>query len=211
VKLTGRLAQAKTELSQARVNAFVTAPQIVGPSTGTALSTADGFGTDSSPQAASALNFALAQLGTPYRWGGEGPGGFDCSGLVQAAYASAGITLPRVAQQQFDAGPAIPPGASLQTGDLVFFGSDAAHVEHVGMVAGPGLMVDAPYTGAVVRFDGYQRESYVGATRPSATTAAVYASAPVSAAASGSSPMFAVVPDGTSSPTGGELLFTKSP
>src|SRR5262249_47707379 len=50
------------------------------------------------------VSYALAQLGTPYQWGGEGAGGFDCSGLVQAAYASAGIQLPRVAQAQYDAG-----------------------------------------------------------------------------------------------------------
>jgi hypothetical protein len=158
-----------------------------------------------------ALNFALGQLGTPYRWGAEGPDSFDCSGLVQAAYAAAGITLPRVAQQQFDAGPAVPPGAPLQPGDLVFFGNDTGQVEHVGMVSGPGLMVDAPFTGAVVRFDGYQRASYLGATRPVATQAAVDAAAPTSAVASGSSSVFAVVPDQPGSPTGGELFFTKSP
>ena len=96
---------------------------------------------------ADALRFALGKLGTPYEWGGEGPYAFDCSGLVQAAYADAGIWLPRVAQQQFDAGPQVPPDEPLQPGDLVFFGSDAAHIVHVGMVSGPGLMVDAPYTG----------------------------------------------------------------
>ena len=55
-----------------------------------------------------ALSFAAQQLGTPYLWGGTGTGGFDCSGLVQAAYRHAGIALPRVAQDQFDAGPAGP-------------------------------------------------------------------------------------------------------
>jgi len=211
-RLEGQLARARDALGQARVNAFVTAPQIVGPSAASLISSANGFaGTDATGPAATALNFSLAQLGTPYRWGGEGPGGFDCSGLVQAAYASAGIVLPRVAQQQFDSGPAVPAGAALQPGDLVFFGNDPAHVEHVGMVAGPGLMVDAPYTGAVVRFDGYQRESYLGATRPAATQAAVDVSAPASDVASGNSTVFAVDADSASSPTGGELLFTKSP
>jgi cell wall-associated NlpC family hydrolase len=211
-QLQGQLAHAKNALRRARVSAFVTAPQIVGPSAASLLASSGGYGgTQATGPAGSALNFALAQLGTPYRWGGEGPGGFDCSGLVQAAYATAGIALPRVAQQQFDTGPAIPPGAPLQPGDLVFFGSDAAHVEHVGMVAGPGLMVDAPFTGAVVRFDGYQRESYLGATRPAATQAAVDAAAPTSSVASGDSTVFAVVPDSSSSPAGGELLFTKNP
>ncbi len=210
--LRAQLANAQSALSQARVNAFVTAPQIVGPSAASLISSANGFaGSDATGAAATALNFSLAQLGTPYRWGGEGPDGFDCSGLVQAAYASAGITLPRVAQQQFDTGPAVPSGAPLQPGDLVFFGSDTAHVEHVGMVAGPGLMIDAPFTGAVVRFDGYQRASYLGATRPAVTQAAVDAAAPTSDVASGNSTVFVVVPDVSSSPTGGDLLFTKSP
>src|SRR5207248_1842892 len=61
-------------------------------------------GEGSSSAAQAAVAYALAQLGTPYQWGGEGAGGFDCSGLVQAAFASAGIQLPRVAQAQYDVG-----------------------------------------------------------------------------------------------------------
>jgi cell wall-associated NlpC family hydrolase len=122
-----------------------------------------------------AVKWALAQVGTPYVWGGETPGvGFDCSGLVQAAYQEAGITLPRVAQDQFDAGPELPPGASLEPGDLVFFGGGPTDIEHVGVVVAPGVMVDAPYTGADVREDTFPTsvgapfgdEEYVGTTRP---------------------------------------------
>ncbi|HXQ43343.1 MAG TPA: C40 family peptidase [Acidimicrobiales bacterium] len=116
--------------------------------------------------AARAVAWALARLGTPYRWGGEGDGGFDCSGLVQAAFAAAGVHLPRVAQDQYDAGPRLPPGVALDPGDLVFFGSSAHGVDHVGIVVGTGEMVDAPHTGAVVRVEPIWSAGFVGATRP---------------------------------------------
>ena len=99
-----------------------------------------------------AVDWALAQVGTPYIWGGETPGvGFDCSGLVQAAYKVAGVALPRTAQGQYDAGPPVPPGAPLQPGDLLFFGLGPNDVTHVGIYVGGAQMVDAPHTGADVR------------------------------------------------------------
>ncbi len=124
----------------------------------------------SSAAAQAAIAFALSQLGTPYRWGGEGAGGFDCSGLVQAAFAAAGVEMPRVAQDQYDAGPPLPAGQPLQPGDLVFFGADPADVTHVGIVVSPGEMVDAPHTGAVVRIEPYSWPDYLGATRPTEAT-----------------------------------------
>ena len=96
---------------------------------------------------------ALSVLGTPYVWGGESHKGFDCSGLVQWAFGTAGVRLPRVAQDQYNAGPPVRPGATVVPGDLVFFGSSPRDVAHVGMFVGDGLMVDAPHTGAVVRLD----------------------------------------------------------
>lgn len=103
-----------------------------------------------------AAEYALAQIGTPYRWGGESPGsGFDCSGLVQAAWAHAGVLLPRVAQQQFDSGSFLPDGSALGPGDLVFFGADPAAITHVGLVVAPGVMVDAPHSGATVRIESF--------------------------------------------------------
>lgn len=115
---------------------------------------------------ASALAFAAQQLGTPYLWGGEGNGGFDCSGLVQAAYRSAGVALPRVAQDQYDAGPPVAGGSPVEPGDLIFFGGGPSSVDHVGLYVGAGEMIDAPHTGALVRFDSAGWTDLVGATRP---------------------------------------------
>ncbi len=113
-----------------------------------------------------AIVFASAQLGVPYLWGGTGVGGYDCSGLVQAAYRSVDVALPRVAQDQFDAGPVVPATSSIEPGDLIFFGSSIRSVEHVGIYIGQGLMIDAPHTGAVVRIEAAQRSDVVGVTRP---------------------------------------------
>jgi cell wall-associated NlpC family hydrolase len=115
-----------------------------------------------------AVRAALSQLGTPYLWGGGSPAGFDCSGLSQWSYARAGLSLPRTAQQQYDAGPAVPAGSGLTPGDLVFFGTGPTGVDHVGIYMGNGRMVDAPHTGATVRIDpvaGFT-PAYVGATAP---------------------------------------------
>lgn len=120
-----------------------------------------------------ALDWALAQVGTPYIWGGEAPGvGFDCSGLVQAAYKVASITLPRVAQDQYDATTKLGPTDPLEPGDLVFFGGSTTDVTHVGIFVGNGQMVDAPHTGADVRVEPFPTRSgaswgtdtYLGAT-----------------------------------------------
>jgi cell wall-associated NlpC family hydrolase len=123
------------------------------------------------PVATIAVQVALAQVGTPYLWGAETPGvGFDCSGLVQYAYARAGVALPRTAQTLYEAGPLLPPGTDPRPGDLVFFGSPT-RVTHVGIALGQGRMVDAPRTGALVRVEpirGFGR--YLGASRPSART-----------------------------------------
>ncbi len=113
-----------------------------------------------------AIEFAAGQLGTPYLWGGRGEGGFDCSGLVQAAYQRAGIELPRVAQDQFDAGPPVPDGTGVEPGDLLFFGSGGGGVDHVGLYVGAGEMIDAPHTGAAVRLENADWPDLVGATRP---------------------------------------------
>ncbi|HET9689992.1 MAG TPA: C40 family peptidase [Acidimicrobiales bacterium] len=114
-----------------------------------------------------AVGFALSQLGTPYLWGGSGPGGWDCSGLVQAAYAAAGLRLTHNAAAQYAATAAhrVPLGA-LAPGDLVFFGSSPATIHHVGIVVDATHMVDAPHTGALVRVESLGWPDLLVATRP---------------------------------------------
>ncbi|WP_420718455.1 NlpC/P60 family protein [Streptomyces sp. H51] len=126
---------------------------------------------DPSEQAAGAIAYAQKKLGTPYLWGGEGTaadgGRFDCSGLTKAAYASVGVTLPRVANDQYNAGPH-PARDELLPGDLVFFSddlTDSRAIRHVGIYVGGGYMIDAPRTGAVIRFDPIDTPDYFGATR----------------------------------------------
>ena len=79
--------------------------------------------------------------------------GFDCSGLVQAAYKVAGISLPRVAQDQYDGTAKLGLGNPVEPGDLIFFGGGPGDVNNVGIYVGNGQMVDAPHTGADVRVE----------------------------------------------------------
>jgi cell wall-associated NlpC family hydrolase len=113
---------------------------------------------------------ALRYLGVPYVWGGTSPAGLDCSGLVWLVYREIGITLPRIAQAQYEA-TARMSKEELQPGDLVFFWATdgVPWVSHVGIYVGQGQMVDAPTTEAVVRvepiFTGYWGAHYYGAGR----------------------------------------------
>ena len=133
------------------------------------------FTTDAPDTRASvAIRTALAQIGLPYVWGGNGPtngdAGFDCSGLTTFSYGSAGVPLPRTAHTQYNAGPHVPDGAPLQPGDLVFYGT-TARVYHVGMYVGAGRMVNAPTFGKPVQmaYYRYRGDNYLGATRPAAS------------------------------------------
>ncbi|MFC8723186.1 C40 family peptidase [Kitasatospora sp. NPDC057198] len=99
-----------------------------------------------------AVSYALAQVGKPYVWGGNGPDGFDCSGLVQQAFRRAGVATPRVADDQYRAATPIGSG-QLQRGDLVFWSSNGrvSGIHHVAIYLGDGTYVEAPRPGKDVR------------------------------------------------------------
>jgi cell wall-associated NlpC family hydrolase len=106
---------------------------------------------------------ALHQVGTPYVWGGGGPGGFDCSGLTSWVYGKLGVSLPHNAAAQFGAGRAIGR-SKLRRGDLLFFHG----LGHVGLYLGGGRMVHAPQSGRsveVVRLADHYAERLLGARR----------------------------------------------
>lgn len=114
---------------------------------------------------AAALTFAVKQLGEPYVYGAEGPNTWDCSGLTQGAWNSVGVHLPRTTQEQCRE-YVLPTNSDHQQGDLLFFHAGPQGPEHVGMYVSPGRMLNAPHTGANVRFDHYNEESIVVCTRP---------------------------------------------
>lgn len=105
----------------------------------------------SASAAAAAIHFAEAQLGKPYLWGGTGPAAFDCSGLVQQAWAAAGVHIDRISQDQW---ASLPHVSSPQPGDLVFApGADGtwASPGHVGLFIGGGVVIQAYDTGTYIK------------------------------------------------------------
>ena len=116
-------------------------------------------------RAARAVAFALGQRGKPYRWGADGPGAFDCSGLTWAAWRAAGVTIPRTAAGQL-AGLHRARG-QLRPGDLLIYHTDGPSRRHVAMVVGRGRMVEALGRGIPVR-SASLRGGYLGAVRPGA-------------------------------------------
>ncbi|MFE0625386.1 NlpC/P60 family protein [Streptomyces sp. NPDC058864] len=113
-------------------------------------------------RAARAVSFAYGSLGLPYVWGATGPSAYDCSGFTQAAWRSAGVSLPRTTYTQINAGTRISR-SQLEPGDLVFFYSG---ISHVGLYVGNGMMIHAPRTGDVVKLAPVDQMPFAGATRP---------------------------------------------
>lgn len=120
---------------------------------------------------AAAILYAVAQLGKPYVWGGTGPVGYDCSGLIMMASRAAGVSLPRTTFQQVYAGTAVYSFSDLMPGDLLFTpGSDGTAEDpgNVGMYVGQGLVIQAPQTGEdieITPFKGYWQQNVVAVRR----------------------------------------------
>lgn len=105
---------------------------------------------------AEVVGTAAQFIGTPYKWGGTSPAGFDCSGFTQYVYSKLGINIPRTSEQQALVGTRVNGLSHARPGDLVFFaGSDGTPSApgHVGIYVGNGQMIDAPYTGTDVRIE----------------------------------------------------------
>jgi cell wall-associated NlpC family hydrolase len=111
---------------------------------------------------ADAVRDALRFLGTPYVWGGASPaGGFDCSGLVQYAYALHGVSVPHFAASQAALGAPVARGA-LRAGDVVYFADRTGYVHHIGLYVGDDWFLHAPHTGDVVKLSRLDSPYYAG-------------------------------------------------
>ncbi|MFH9234004.1 NlpC/P60 family protein [Streptomyces globisporus] len=133
-----------------------------GTGTGTGPGAGSGTGSGYAAKAEKVLAFARAQIGKPYVWGATGPSSYDCSGLTQAAWREAGVTLPRTTWDQVEVGTRVAT-SDLQPGDLVFFYDD---ISHVGIYKGDGMMIHAPKPGANVREESIYYMPIYGSVRP---------------------------------------------
>jgi peptidoglycan DL-endopeptidase CwlO len=127
-------------------------------------STTSTYSGPTSTQAEKAVAYAYSKLGDPYVYGATGPSTFDCSGLAQAAWAYAGVGIPRTTYEQVAALPAVST-SNLQPGDLLFFDGDG----HVGIYVGGGYLIDAPQTGSNVEkvaLSGWYSANLDSAARP---------------------------------------------
>ena len=137
------------------------------PTPTTPGSPSDAHGFLSSQRIAIAIRAAYTKLGRPYVWGAEGPNSFDCSGLVQWAFAKAGVAMPRVTDQQFLTGKHLPYSQA-RPGDLLFWRNDPTapnYVSHVAIYLGHGKMIVAPHTGDVVKIEKVYLSNFAGAVR----------------------------------------------
>ena len=127
---------------------------------GTALGGVRRLGPSATAQ--NAIAVASQFIGTPYHFGGASPAtGFDCSGLAQYAYGQSGVTLPRVAADQFKVGQPVDR-APLAPGDIVFFQDSTGYIHHEGIYVGNDQFLHAPHTGDVVKISSLDDPYYAG-------------------------------------------------
>jgi peptidoglycan hydrolase-like protein with peptidoglycan-binding domain len=140
---------------------------IVGPMTMAALGISGSSGSSPAGGGGSALGVARSMIGQRYVYGGEAPGGFDCSGLMVYAFRQAGITLPRTSWAQFGVGVPVSR-ANVQAGDLVFFNASGPGASHVGIATSNATAISATTHGVMEHTIGgpYWGAHYVGARRP---------------------------------------------
>lgn len=118
------------------------------------------------PRIETVIEFAKAQIGDPYVWGGNGPNGWDCSGLMVGSFHSIGVNLPRTSRAQFTVGSPVAYG-QWAPGDLLFFGSSASSIHHVVLYIGNGQIIHASTQGVPVKVDTVRGggSDYFGARR----------------------------------------------
>jgi len=149
------------------------------PPVGTIPGTSAVGGAMTAAQLTAALKAAESRRGLPYVWGAAGPSSFDCSGLVEWAFAQAGVSMPRVAADQARTGPSVPV-TRLQPGDLLFYHTDPTdpgYISHVAIYLGNGWMIQAPQPGMDVEIVPASFSSqFAGAVRVYPHTAATFAS-----------------------------------
>lgn len=152
--------------SRASARASLSTKSAPASSGSSSSSAAQGSGTVSAPatgSAAAIVNFARAQVGKAYVMGGTGPSSFDCSGLVQAAYRQAGISLPRMSQAQSSAGTSVSLSA-LQPGDILYWGAKGS-AYHVAVYVGGGKFVGAQNSGTGIVERSLSYDKPTGAVR----------------------------------------------
>lgn len=149
----------------ALVSACGSAPQPRMPAEAAAVSPSAGHAAGIGTRAA---NIAVQQVGVPYRYGGQGPSGFDCSGLVHYSYRHAGMSVPRTTGQLWEATEPVAR-SDLSPGDVLFF-SIEGKMQHVGLYIGDGRFVHAPTSGREVSIaslrSGFYRQAFLRAGRP---------------------------------------------
>ncbi|MER7486440.1 NlpC/P60 family protein [Streptomyces sp. NPDC126497] len=124
----------------------------------------DEMGGEATEQGRKAVAYATAQIGKPYQWGAEGPKTYDCSGLTSQAWISAGRSMPRTSQAQWEQLTRVDV-TDMRPGDLVIYFDDASHV---GMYVGDGTIVHAPRPGRTVTLAGAGSMPILGVVRPDA-------------------------------------------